>query len=52
MGHLANGAPVVLIGFENRILVLTRWTFSFITHGRGRRASDHRWTRGINHRQW
>jgi len=26
-----------LIGFENRILVLTRWTFSFITHGRGGR---------------
>ena len=26
-----------LIGFENRILVLTRWAFSFITHGRGAR---------------
>jgi NADH:ubiquinone reductase (H+-translocating) len=26
-----------LIGFENGILVLTRWTFSFITHGRGAR---------------
>jgi NADH dehydrogenase len=26
-----------LIGFENRILVLTRWAFSFIAHGRGAR---------------
>jgi NADH dehydrogenase len=26
-----------LIGFENRLLVLTRWTFSFATHGRGAR---------------
>ncbi len=26
-----------LIGFENRILVLIRWTFNFITHGRGAR---------------
>ena len=26
-----------LIGFENRLLVLTRWGFSFVTHGRGAR---------------
>ena len=26
-----------LIGFQNRILVLTRWAFSFITRGRGAR---------------
>ena len=26
-----------LIGFENRLLVLTRWAFSFVTHGRGAR---------------
>jgi NADH dehydrogenase len=26
-----------LIGFQNRLLVLTRWTFSFVTHGRGAR---------------
>jgi NADH dehydrogenase len=26
-----------LIGFENRTLVLLRWTYSFITHGRGTR---------------
>ena len=26
-----------LIGFENRILVLTRWLFSFVTRGRGAR---------------
>ena len=26
-----------LIGFQNRILVLTRWSFSFVTHGRGAR---------------
>ena len=26
-----------LIGFQNRLLVLTRWAFSFITHGRGAR---------------
>jgi NADH:ubiquinone reductase (H+-translocating) len=26
-----------LIGFENRLLVLTRWAFSFLTHGRGAR---------------
>jgi NADH dehydrogenase len=26
-----------LIGFENRVLVLVRWTSSFVTHGRGAR---------------
>jgi NADH dehydrogenase len=26
-----------LIGFQNRLLVVTRWTFSFLTHGRGAR---------------
>ncbi len=26
-----------LVGFENRILVFTRWAFSFATHGRGAR---------------
>ena len=26
-----------LIGFQNRILVLIRWSFSFATHGRGAR---------------
>jgi NADH dehydrogenase len=28
---------VYLIGFQNRLLVLIRWSFSFITHGRGAR---------------
>ena len=33
-----------LIGFENRLLVLIRWSFSFATHGRGARliAGDDR----------
>jgi NADH dehydrogenase len=26
-----------LIGFQNRLLVLLRWAFSFFTHGRGAR---------------
>ena len=26
-----------LIGFANRLVVLTRWAFSFLTHGRGTR---------------
>ncbi len=26
-----------LVGFQNRVLVLTRWLFSFTTHGRGAR---------------
>ena len=28
---------VYLIGFQNRLLVLIRWSFSFVTHGRGAR---------------
>ncbi len=28
---------VYLIGFANRIVVVTRWAFSFLTHGRGTR---------------
>ena len=35
-----------LIGFQNRVLVLTRWVFSFVTRGRGARLivgrDDHR----------
>jgi len=27
-----------LIGFQNRLLVLLRWSFSFVTHGRGARV--------------
>ncbi len=26
-----------LVGFQNRLLVFTRWAFSFLTHGRGAR---------------
>jgi NADH:ubiquinone reductase (H+-translocating) len=29
---------VYLIGFQNRLLVLTRWTFSYLTRGRGARV--------------
>jgi NADH dehydrogenase len=29
---------VYLIGFQNRLLVLLRWTGSFVTHGRGARV--------------
>jgi NADH dehydrogenase len=28
---------VYLIGFQNRLVVLIRWSFSFVTHGRGAR---------------
>jgi NADH dehydrogenase len=31
-----------LIGFQNRLLVVTRWTFSFLTHGRGARLINER----------
>ena len=27
-----------LVGFQNRLLVLTRWTFSYVTRGRGARV--------------
>jgi NADH:ubiquinone reductase (H+-translocating) len=27
-----------LVGFQNRVLVLTRWTFSYVTRGRGARV--------------
>jgi NADH dehydrogenase len=30
-----------LIGFQNRLLVLVRWAFSFFTHGRGARLIAH-----------
>jgi NADH:ubiquinone reductase (H+-translocating) len=26
-----------LVGFQNRLLVVIRWSFSFVTHGRGAR---------------
>ena len=31
-----------LVGFQNRILVVIRWTFSFATHGRGARLIERR----------
>jgi NADH dehydrogenase len=31
-----------LIGFQNRLLVLIRWSFSFLTHGRGARLISER----------
>jgi NADH dehydrogenase len=31
-----------LIGFQNRVLVMTRWAFSFATHGRGARLITER----------
>jgi NADH dehydrogenase len=33
---------VYLIGFQNRLLVLLRWSFSFLTHGRGARLIANR----------
>jgi NADH:ubiquinone reductase (H+-translocating) len=30
-----------LIGFQNRLLVVIRWAFSFVTHGRGARLIAH-----------
>ena len=29
---------IYLVGFQNRLLVLTRWTFSYLTRGRGARV--------------
>ena len=33
---------VYLVGFQNRLLVLTRWTFSYLTRGRGARVIHRR----------
>ncbi len=30
-----------LVGFQNRLVVLVRWSFSFLTHGRGARLITH-----------
>jgi EmrB/QacA subfamily drug resistance transporter len=41
-----------LVGFENRLLVLTRWAFSFVAHGRGARLitdAARRPTAGADH---
>jgi NADH dehydrogenase len=35
-----------LIGFQNRFFVLSRWFFSFVTHGRGARLISDRGPRG------
>jgi NADH dehydrogenase len=35
-----------LIGFQNRLLVLIRWSFSFVTHGRGARLITGRFDSG------
>jgi NADH:ubiquinone reductase (H+-translocating) len=39
-----------LIGFQNRLLVLTRWGFSFLTHGRGARLISGQRHRGADGR--
>ena len=31
-----------LIGFQNRLVVVVRWTVSFLTHGRGSRLIGER----------
>ena len=31
-----------LVGFQNRLLVVLRWTISFLTHGRGSRLIGER----------
>jgi NADH dehydrogenase len=38
-----------LIGFQNRLLVLIRWSFSFVTHGRGARLIADASIRGEQH---
>jgi NADH dehydrogenase len=38
-----------LIGFQNRLLVLIRWSFSFATHGRGARLITGAPTNGEQH---
>jgi NADH dehydrogenase len=40
---------VYLIGFENRLLVLLRWTISFVTRGRGARLIVPRSVRAERH---
>jgi NADH:ubiquinone reductase (H+-translocating) len=47
-GHEVSGFPAwalwlgvhitYLVGFQNRVLVLTRWLFAYLTHGRGARV--------------
>jgi NADH:ubiquinone reductase (H+-translocating) len=37
-----------LIGFQNRLLVVLRWTISFLTHGRGARVILERPTRSVS----
>ncbi len=32
-----------LIGYQNRLVVMVRWSFSFINHGRGARLITERW---------
>jgi NADH dehydrogenase len=32
-----------LIGYQNRLVVMIRWSFSFISHGRGARLITQRW---------
>jgi NADH:ubiquinone reductase (H+-translocating) len=39
-----------LIGFQNRLLVLIRWSFSFLTHGRGARLITEASTRELDGR--
>ena len=34
---LAGRPPLLPVGFQNRLLVLIRWAFSFVTRGRGAR---------------
>ena len=38
-----------LIGFQNRVIVMLRWTISFITHGRGARLISER---AVTWRRW
>jgi NADH dehydrogenase len=40
-----------LVGFQNRLVVVIRWTSSFITHGRGTRLiAGAEWQRDLNGR--
>ena len=39
LGDLAPRPSLVyLVGFQNRLIVMIRWTWSFVTHGRGARV--------------